>query len=72
MNCSRILGDHVELLFADGLDAAIGVGQLDAAQPVDDPHHLLLVDHHAVGFGQDFFHHRMLILGLFRPCLTWM
>ena len=62
MNSSRYLAIDLQLLLADGLDAAIGVGQGDAAQPVEDPHHLLLVDHHAVGLGQDLLHHRVLVL----------
>ena len=63
------LGDHLQLLLADRLDATVGVGQLDAAQAVEDPHHLLLVDHHAVGLFQDFLHHRMLVLGLLAAVL---
>ncbi len=57
------LGDDRQLLLADRLDAGVGVGQLDPAQAVQDPHHLLLVDHHAVGLFQDLLHHRMLVLG---------
>ena len=58
------LGDGLELLLADRLDATVGVGQLDAAQAIEDSHHLLLVDHHAVGLFQDLFHHRVFVLGL--------
>ena len=42
---------------------------MDAAQAVEDPHHLLLVDHHAVGLFQDFLHHRVLVLGLLAAVL---
>ena len=63
------LGDDRQLLLADRLDARVGVGQLDAAQPVEDPHHLLLVDHHAVGLFQDFLHHGVRVLGLLAAVL---
>ena len=63
------LGDDRQLLLADRLDALVGTGQLDAAQPVEDPHHLLLVDHHAVGLFEDLLHHRVRILGLLAAVL---
>ena len=50
-------GDGLELLLADGLDAGVGLRELDATEPLQDPHHLLLVNHHAVGFGEHLLHH---------------
>ena len=51
------LGDDVGLLLRDRLDRGIGLGELDATQPVEDPHHLFLVDHHPVGFFQHLLEH---------------
>ena len=48
----------------------VGVGQRDVAQAVENPHHLLLIDHHAVRLFQHLLHHRMLVLGFLRPCFT--
>ncbi len=56
--------DDVHLLLRDGLDRRVRLGQLDAAQAIEDPHDLFLVDHHPVGLFQDVLHHRMLVLGL--------
>ena len=53
--------DDLLLLLADRLDAGVGAGQLDAAEAVQDPHDLFLVDHDAVGLGQDFLHDRVRI-----------
>ena len=54
--------DGLELLLADRLDAGIRLGELDAAKPLEDSHHLLLVDHHPVGLCEHILHHRMRIL----------
>ena len=64
-----VLGDHFELFLADRLDARVGVGQRDAAQAVDDPHDLLLIDHHAVRFFEHVLHHRVLVFRLLPPVL---
>ena len=53
------LRDDVGLLLRDRLDRRIRLGELDAPQPVEDPHHLFLIDHHAVGLFQDFLEHGM-------------
>ena len=53
--------DDFLLLLADRLDAGVGAGQLDAAEPVEDAHTLFLVDHDAVGLREDLFHDRMRI-----------
>ena len=58
-------------LLADRFNAGIGTGQLDPAQTVQDPHHLFLVDHHAVGFAQDLLQHRMLVFGLLTSMLDF-
>ena len=39
----------------------VGLRELDAAQAVEDPHHLFLVDHDAVGLFQDVLQHGMLV-----------
>ena len=51
------LGDDVGLLLGDRLDRGVGLGQLDATQPVEDPHHLFLVDHHPVGLLEHLLEH---------------
>ena len=56
-------GNDAFLLLADGLDTGIGTGQLDAAQAVENPHHLFLVDHHPVGLSQNLLQLRVQILG---------
>ena len=56
--------DLLEFLLGNGLNAFICVGQFDFSETVQDAHDLLLVNHHAVGFGQNVFQHRMNILGL--------
>ena len=38
-------------------------------RPIEDQHHLFLVDHHAVALFQDLLHHRMLVLGFFAAVL---
>ena len=53
------LRDHLRLLLRDRLDAGVGLRQLDPAEPVEDAHHLFLVDHHPVGLFQDVLHHRV-------------
>src|SRR5260370_31294669 len=62
--------DDLLLLLADRLDASIGTRQLDPAQPVQDPHHLLLKNHYAVGFSQDLLHDLMRISRSFAPVLA--
>ena len=47
------------LLLADRLDARVGFGQFDPTESVEDPHDLLLVNHHTVGFLEDFLEHRV-------------
>ena len=47
------LGDGLDFLFGDGLDDVVGAAEGDVAQAVEDPHDLFLVDHDAVGFGED-------------------
>ncbi len=69
-NSSRNLAIFSSFFFADRFDAGIGARQLDVAQAIEDPHHLFLVDHHAVGLFQHFLHHRVLVLGCLRPCFT--
>ena len=58
--CGRAqrLGHDIGLLLTHRLAEVVGFGQLEAGQDVGDPHHLLLIDHHAVGFLQDLLHHR--------------
>ena len=40
--------------FADGLDDVVGAAERNVADAVEDAHDLFLVDHDAVGFGEDF------------------
>ena len=56
-------GDGLELLLADRLDAGVSARELDPPEALQDPHHLLLVDHHAVRFLEHLLHHRMGVLG---------
>ena len=42
--------DDLHLLLADRLDERVRLAERNVAQLVDDEHHLLLVDHDAVGF----------------------
>ena len=53
------------LLLADRLDARVGFGQFDPTESVEDPHDLLLVNHHTVGFFEDFLKHRVQVGGGF-------
>ena len=62
--------DSLVLFLADGFDAGVGAGELDVAQAVENPHHLFLVDHDAIGLGEDFFHHWMRINRLFPAMLA--
>ncbi len=64
-----VLGDDVFFLFADRFDAGIRRSQLDAAELVQNPHHLLLIDHNAVGLGEDFFANWMDVFGLLASVL---
>ena len=54
--------DDILFLLRNRLDARVGVGQVDSAEPVQNPHDLFLVDHDAVGLVQDFFEHGMRII----------
>src|SRR5262249_10169681 len=58
------LVNDVLFLLADRFDARIGARQIDSTHATQNPHHLFLVDHHAVGFGEDLFHDGMRI---YRP-----
>ena len=48
-----LLVDLLVLLLADGSAEVVGVAELVAGQRLDDLHHLLLIDDHAVRVGQD-------------------
>ena len=48
-----VLCDRFEFLLADRLDALIRLREFDSPQPVQNPHDLFLIDHHAVGLVQD-------------------
>ena len=50
---------HIGQLFADRFNAFIRLGQLNVAHSIQNAHDLFLVDHHTVGLGQNFIHHRM-------------
>ena len=59
-----VFGDDGQLLFADRFNALIRLAKRDAADAVQNPHHLFLVNHHAVGFFQNRVDHRMNLRGL--------
>ena len=44
-----VLGDGFQLFLADRLDALIRLGKVDPPQAIQNPHHLFLVDHDAIG-----------------------
>ena len=52
-------GDHVGGLFRDRFDQLVGVGELDAAELIEDLHDRFLVNHDAVRLGQNLIHDRM-------------
>ena len=54
-----VFRDRAQFFLADRLDAAVGGRQLDATQAIQNPHHLFLVDHDAVGLQQDLIDDRM-------------
>ena len=56
-----LLGHLLGLLLAHGAAQQIGFAERVAGQAVGDLHHLLLVDHHAVGLFQDFLHLRQIV-----------
>ena len=63
--------DHfLDLLFAHGTAQEVGAAQRVAAQHLGRLHHLLLVDHDPVGFGQHLFDQRMRILHHFLAVLA--
>ena len=52
--CEKLFAALVNDTFfflTDCLDAGVGFSQLNVADPVQDSHHLFLVDHHTMGFG---------------------
>ena len=63
------LGDDVGLLLGDRLDRGVGLGELDASQPVEDPHHLFLVHHHPVSLLEHLLEHGVDVAGLLPPVL---
>ena len=63
------LGDDLDLLLRDRLDAGVRLGKLDPPQPVEDSHDLFLVDHDPVGLSQDVFHDWVFVLGLLSASL---
>ena len=56
---AAVLGDGLQFFLADRLDALIRLRQVDPAEPVQNPHDLFLVDHHAVGLVHDRIDDRM-------------
>ena len=61
----RALGIHLRLdLLAHGAAQQVGAAQRIARQDLGDLHHLLLVDHDAVGLFQDALERRMQVVGL--------
>ena len=56
---AAVLGDGLQLFLADRLDALIRLRQVNPAESVQNPHHLFLVDHHAVGLIHDRIDDRM-------------
>ena len=64
-----ILSDQSFLLFTDRFNTGVRCSQTNAADTIEDLHHLFLVDHDAVGLFQDLLHRFGLVLGLLPPVL---
>ena len=63
--------DHLlHLLLAHGPAQQVGAAERITAQHLGRLHHLLLVDHDAVGFGQHLLHQRVRVLDLLAPVLA--
>ena len=69
MNWSRPWAMTSVFFFEIALIVAYACGELDAPQAVEDPHDLLLEDHHAVGLFQDFLQDGMQVDGLLAAVL---
>ena len=62
LNETRALFGHFfQLFLAHGAAQQIGFAQRITRQAIGDLHHLLLVDHHAVGLFQNFLHLRQIV-----------
>ncbi len=57
----------VSIFFAHGSAQDIALAERVAGERAGDLHHLLLIDHNAVRFGQDILHQRMVDLCRFTP-----
>ena len=69
MNWSRPWAMTSVFFFEIALIVRIRLGELDASQAVEDPHDLLLVDHHAVGLFQDLLEDGVEVDGLLAAVL---
>ncbi len=58
-----VVGNDFLFFLADRFDAGIRGGQRNFAESIQDLHDLFLVDHHAVGFFQDFLQHVEFVFG---------
>ena len=65
-----VLGHLVRVLLAHGAAQHVGAAQRVAAQNLRGLHHLLLVDHDAVGLGQHLRHHGVGVFNFFAPVLA--
>ena len=65
-----VLGHLFGLLLAHGTAQHVGATERIAAQNLRGLHHLLLVDHDAVGLGQHVGHQRVWVLDFFAPMLA--
>ena len=64
LNKLFVVGRNQRLfLFTDRLNAGIRGGQRNRAQTIQDPHHLFLIHHHAMGLSQNVFQYRVFVLG---------
>ena len=67
---SAVLGHFFGLLFTHGTAQHVGAAQAVAAQNLRSLHHLLLVNHDAVGLRQHLGHQRVRVLNDFAPVFT--
>ena len=62
-----VLRDQRFFLFTDRFNTSVRSGKANVADPVEDLHHLFLIDHDAVSLFQDLLHRFGLILGFLPP-----
>ena len=64
-----VRGDDLFFFLTDRLNTSVRSRQRNLAKPVQDLHDLFLVDHDAIGLGQNFSQHVKLVFGLLAAVL---